>query len=937
MKAWVEVCSRTLRMIGWTLGSFILWTLWLALTALVFLQLYIITANELSIPEPVLRHLESKLAEAGIRATFSRTSFDPSGRVLMENVRISLPAYAEPVLTCRSIFVELSPYYLAMGRIEPRNVRVNDVSVFVPAMLSDSGRPEELVRDLDVTMHLERRAVTIQQLSAVIADVPVSAHGVVMIPPSRTDKPATEKFDALIAQRFPKLCRQALEIRERISQLEEPALHLEFTPSASGAPHIQVLALARAARLAKPFAAEATDLRIATRVLLFGDTPSSEVDVSTRHLTLPGETRISGLQAHMVGRVQLDAGKIEIREVTATAHLVENAGVDARGISAQIYPRPLPRLETQAVASILGAPLALRADVDFEERSAAVQFEGRISPQVPDVLTKRLNASIKKYADYDVLTVDRGEARFGANWKFEKLTARVDVPRITAQNVQVREGHAEIDLRPDRLYAPYASVRVGNSFAFGSYEHEFATNRYRFLLEGSLQPLDISEWFREWWTRFFTQVQFPLRAPVANVDVRGAWRDGRQSNIFIFADVPKATVLGTELDRVRTRMFIRPSFFDGLELLALRGHGSAHGRFTYTNDYENQSWRTLDLGFDSTFDLNIAAKLLGPAGAKTLEPFRLSQPPHLKVRGQFAAAEAAGGAQEKLRIEARTAGEFRFHGFPLQDVNFIATIDREEIVLDEVEARFGGGLATGHARVSGTGDQRRLGFDFALEDASLGKVAASLAEFFAAKKGEAPAPPGKFVQEKANVHLNFAASAEGRYDDPLSYRGEGSAVLHGAEIGEVALLGSLSELLKFTALRFTEARTNFKIESNKLVFPEVTLRGSNSAIDAHGSYAMDRQELEFNAKIFPFQESDNLLKTVVGAVLTPLSNAFEVKLSGTFTKPQWAFVMGPTNFLRSLVPGSDAGTKTETSSDDKDVKAAKPSTPASTSSGADRQ
>ena len=254
---------------------------------------------------------------------------------------------------------------------------------------------------------------------------------------------------------------------------------------------------------------------------------------------------------------------------------------------------------------------------------------------------------------------------------------------------------------------------------------------------------------------------------------------------------------------------------------------------------------------------------------------------------------------------------------------FIASINRDEIVLDDVEAIFAGGAARGHARVWGAGEQRRLGFDFALEDAALGKVAASLGEFFAARKNEAPAPPGRFVQEKANVRLNFAVSAEGRYDDHLSYRGEGSAVLRGAEIGEVPLLGTLSELLRFTALRFTEARGNFKVEGAKLNFPEVTLRGSNSAIDAHGAYFLDRRELEFNAKIFPFQESENLIKTVVGAVLTPLSNAFEVKLTGSLAKPQWAFVMGPTNFLRSLAGGAEAG-KSEATADERDAKTSRP-------------
>jgi crotonobetainyl-CoA:carnitine CoA-transferase CaiB-like acyl-CoA transferase len=78
------------------------------------------------------------------------------------------------------------------------------------------------------------------------------------------------------------------------------------------------------------------------------------------------------------------------------------------------------------------------------------------------------------------------------------------------------------------------------------------------------------------------------------------------------------------------------------------------------------------------------------------------------------------------------------------------------------------------------------------------------------------------------------------------------------------------------------------------------LRGANSAVDAHGQYYLDRRELDFRAKVFPFEESGSVLKSVVGAVLTPLSNALEVKLTGSLEKPDWAFVIGPTNFFRTL-------------------------------------
>jgi hypothetical protein len=226
------------------------------------------------------------------------------------------------------------------------------------------------------------------------------------------------------------------------------------------------------------------------------------------------------------------------------------------------------------------------------------------------------------------------------------------------------------------------------------------------------------------------------------------------------------------------------------------------------------------------------------------------------------------------------------------------------LTLDRLDLLFAGGTANGRAKVWGTGNERRVGFDYALKDASLGRAIAVLENFFAAKQGAPPPAPNRFLNDKSAITLAVAASAEGAYDDPYSYRGDGSATLTGASLGEVKLLGLLSELFSFTSLRFTAARANFKLNGPALYFSEIGVTGANSAITGTGTYALDRRTLDFNAKIYPFQESEALLKSFVGAVLTPFSNAFEVKLTGQLEKPEWRFAMGPASFLRSFTPAA---------------------------------
>ena len=117
-------------------------------------------------------------------------------------------------------------------------------------------------------------------------------------------------------------------------------------------------------------------------------------------------------------------------------------------------------------------------------------------------------------------------------------------------------------------------------------------------------------------------------------------------------------------------------------------------------------------------------------------------------------------------------------------------------------------------------------------------------------------------------------------------------------------------LLNFSSLRLDNAQADFLIEGNKLVFQQVKLQGPRTLIDAKGEYLFGPRTLSFNARIFPLQESKFVLVDALGALLTPLSNVLELKLTGPLDKPSWAFAFGPTNLLRTITrgPASPNGT-----------------------------
>ncbi len=898
-----SVLWRSLAGIAGAVGSFVLWTIWLALVGLLAVQVYILSTNELAVPGFVLKELEQRLTASGLRAQFTRTSLDPTGRILIEHPRLSLPDFPEPIVTARAIYVRFNPWLLTVGRIEPSEIRIMGASAAIPAMLTESGAPEELVHHLDATIRFASRELMLEQVSAGVANAIVTVRGIIPLP-RRTGETNPRELADFLRLRFPGFARQAVTIARELEQLEQPTLDLELVPSDSGAPAARVRFLANRVKLARPFEWEAKQVVLTTRVLFLDGPTLSRVDLTAQECQVRSDAVIHGLRAVAFGRLLPGELRFEPRSLELNADHVSAFGFSATAISALIFPQPLPRLEAMVSMDVLGEPIGIHAEADLAGRNAVLRVSGKVSPGLLTPISERLHVNIRRYFDFNGFDCAQAEVRLDNGWKFQAATASVTIDDINAYGVRMSSGRATLSFDGRRLHSPDAFARVGANFARGSYDQDLQTRQYRFLLRGRLKPLDISPWFRDWWSNFFEQLEFTSGPPNASVDVTGAWGDARQSTVFVFADAPGAVLRDIPFDHVRTRLFIRPSYFDGLEWSTRRGRGSARGTFTYQINPVSHAWSVFELKMDSSHELGLITQAIQPLGAKLFSAFQLDRAPELRVQARFDGPGSLQGEHQKVRIEAQTSGEFRYHHFPLQDVSFLAVVNDEDVVLERVDARFGGGMASAHARLSGPAGQQRLGFDVNLKNASLGEVAASLEQFFARQQERAPGGPGKFVQEKANVRLDVGASAEGQYTDPFSFRGSGNAVLQGAEIGEVPLLGALSELFTFTALRFTSARANFKIDGKRLVFSEVALRGDNSAVDAHGEYWLDRRELEFNAKVFPFQESGNLIKSVVGAVLTPLSNALEVKLTGTLQKPQWAFVLGPTSFLRSLSPES---------------------------------
>lgn len=900
MKPWLQLCRRGSSFCAHCLLSFCCWTIWLVLLLALVFQIYISFARELPVPQFLLRSLESRLATSGIKADFGRTTLDPTGRVLVENLRLSLNSLDEPAATAQQLYVQLDPWALLAGSFESRQIRAHGVNLRVPAMLSDTGRGEDLLHDMDLVVTLHEKSLELHYFTAKLAELSLSAKGVIDLSSLPRANAESMPVAEWLATHYPRICRNLTSASRHLAGVGHPRAELELLPAENLGAIVGISFRGSGFKDEAISKATVGAFQLSTRVPLWSPNPFfARIDASTASVDLPDEG-VSAAHLRTTLRARLTHEKMDFSPLRAELEIgrITAHGVTLRDLSANLRLGGLPALEGDLVARLGRETVQLRGGGNIVERSASVHVQGGFDPDLLIPIGEKVGRDIRSFLDFGAPPSFDLDVEFAPGGKFAGLAGRVSATDVYARRVTLDRIDGHIAFDGDDFVATDAKAWIGSNFARGSYEHNIASREFRFLLTGQLRPPDISGWFREWWPNFWANFDFSQSAPRASVDVLGQWGRGPDTSVFVYVDSDQPVIKGVALDHATTLIYLRPHYYDAMDLRVRKGTGQATGNFVRRHSPVDRSLQRMDFDFSSSLDTATAAGLAGPAVQSVVKPFKLARDPQLKIRGYL--AENGPGPLRHIEVEGQTTDGLTFHGFPLNDLDFRAVMIDDELQIEPLRAGFAGGVTTGRIEIRGASGQQRLGFDLSLKQGNLEKAAGVLAEYSAAKHGVEKAKPSNYIQQTANVTVDMDVSAEGDLDDPFSFEGSGNAELRGRGLGEIRLLGLLSELLNFTALRFNDLRANFTVERDHLEFSEVSITGSNAAINAHGDYALDTQTLDFNARIYPFQESKFILKNVMGMVLSPLSSVLEVKLTGALADPKWAFVIGPTNFLRQL-------------------------------------
>lgn len=910
MKRFLKACWQGTRFCFECVASFAMWSLWLALAILLGLQIYIATAQELAVPRFVLREISERFSASGLRMDFERARFDPSGRLLVEGVSIVSLLFGEPLLSARSLYLRLDPWNLLLRDVDLTEIKATAVDLHVPAMISPTGRNESVIRDLHATLRFNDDDSTIEliEANARYADLVVTAAGA--LTPTAARPESLPLLDDIV-RHYLRFARHAARLTPEFDAFESPRISLVFTPDPARIASVNFVFHAEAVALPAGRFGLPGPLRVVRPVVgaVFPLTETHPVELVTHvqagHAEVDGVAVIENLRAHVTSQLIPSTFSLEPQSLVLTASHASGGGFAGSPVHLRLQPLPNDRLRADLDVAMQGRPWTVSAEFDPATREGLVRFAGDLPRPVFAAIARRFDEGLNRLVQYEDPPSIESVIHLGPGGRPLRATGSLRTGPVVARNVPLLGVVARFAWEGSRVRVEDIELRTPASIAHGSYTMDTETRGFRFLLEGGLQPADIEGWFRDWWPRFWATFDFSRSTPQANVDVAGTWGRPQDTTVFVQASGGPAGLRGVSIDRLYTRLFVRPGFIDVLHFHATQGERSARGGFTRTQDLFARALSSLTFSLESDLPAEAAARLAGPTVMNLAGPYRFTSPPELKVAGRLDGPAAPGGPHTRITIAGHTGTPMTFYDFPLSRLAFVAAVEGERVRVEKVVAGFADGEVRGQGELSGPADARRLAFDGQLDNAVLGIAIRTVEEFGARRAGEPPAPQSRIQQRVATGRLDLAFSAEGLRRDLRSFQGSGNARISQADLGEINLLGVLSTLLRRTLLNYSTlqldtAHANFDLAGPKLEFSEIRLTGPRAAIDASGTYDFDSKTVDFLTKVHPFEESRGLLGSALGTVLAPLSAFLEVKLTGRLDEPSWSFVYGPTNFFRTL-------------------------------------
>jgi len=450
------------------------------------------------------------------------------------------------------------------------------------------------------------------------------------------------------------------------------------------------------------------------------------------------------------------------------------------------------------------------------------------------------------------------------------------------------------------IWVNEAYGKLGKSEVFGKYYQKWKPARYRFLVDGTCHPPDISNWLGVWWSPIWKDFTFPRQIPQGSFSISGIWA-GPPGNAVTagWVKTNKLAYKGFEVENSKIEIEVDKMSTRLKAKNISHKHGQANGTLVFPRNLtQDKSW--MDFSFDGDYPVNQAKELLGVEIAQVLSELNASVI-YTEAKGQIYRdqkqdKEDKNGSWYKLYLSSKHP--FSYSGVELDYAQ--GTVESLGGVTKVNFDKLGVSGGQGTLSISKSSEHTdKVSLDIELKNADRNRLTQNLLKSSQWQDQSFPTNdriPSISSQSdsKAEGIIDFSLQAEGPLSEYRHFEGSGNFKLYKVEIGTTHILGGIrSKLGAFNlplpsdALSFNQLNGPFLLDHDRILFDQATLSGPLSTFEAKGEVNWVKAEVDLLADL---KLAGNLKIPVLKQLINladPLSRLSTLKIKGNWENPDW--------------------------------------------------
>ncbi|MDP0496194.1 MAG: AsmA-like C-terminal region-containing protein [Verrucomicrobiota bacterium JB024] len=864
--------------------------------------------GELPIPGFVVEKLEKTAAEQGFEVDIGSMKLDLRGILLLREVKVGLSGYHEPVAEIDLILVDFPPWAVIDRGFLPNEIWISRCNLYCPTVLSPTGAREQIAEDIFTEVAIRHKRLDLDRLILRVGGLDIRADGSVPVELleglGSGEKKTPEERDRAMAAGYADLCRAVLEFHPWLDRFTDPRIQLNFAPAPEG---LRVVAQLQAETFNLGQGIEGQ--RMTARAEGVGKDAATFrlVQARTRLRQLTWEEKVTARAA----QIEAVIPRRGLRSWPTACHLgaidVEGLNLTADAITAELSAAQMDQPKGWLHLESGSNWLRVDGQVDRKKEIADLSVSARWDP-IDLLKISFLEGKFEHPPDLVCSQHPRwqGHVRLDEGFKFAAAEVGIDFGKTRYEKLELDSAYARASITPTLIDVHQARLATSRYVVEGQYREELDTHRYRYLLEGNVDPLEIGFLIdADWWEPLWKDFTFHGQLPYSNIDIQGIYGQGDKGKTFFGYN----RLVDFTYQRVPVESFTAMLWREQARIILYDMDGrNEHGafdaaiQFNYTPDGETRT--SLGFAAATTLPLIQAASLAGDEAVSYVEDFTLTSAPRLQVNGLT--VDGTDGAEDALYLKVVADMDTRttYEGFIFDHLAFTGFMKPDLLQLRKIVFGMAGGEGTGQADVKiGGGDgQNEMALGLSLRGASYGGLMEAVPlltkheEEKDAQKKLAPDP----AENQATI--DFDLNVQGKTGDVSTFRGHGNLGVRNALLGQFHLFGGFSRAIQAIGLNlgtvdFTKGSAPFVLGKGYAHFPNVTIAGPTARIDANGNLNLDNNELDFYLSLYPLGGVNIPVISTIFSAINPLTDVVEAQLSGTLKEPKWAVDFRPLGVL----------------------------------------